>query len=94
MLLTGAGGSRSLSATGAQPHPGDPVALHFSVATPTGQLHFRTQAKIARMLDSGNGIGVRFDDGLPDNAFDCLIEFAIASGMLSRSGAGVGETSK
>ena len=92
MLLTGAGGSRSLSATGAQPHPGDPVALHFSVATPTGQLHFRTQAKIARMLDSGNGIGVRFDDGLPDNAFDCLIEFAIASGMLSRSGAGVGET--
>ena len=92
MLLTGAGGSRSLASTGAQANPGDPVALHFSVATPTGQQYFRTQATIARMLSSGNGIGVRFESGLPDDAFDCLIEFAIASGTLSRSAAGEGET--
>ncbi|MCZ6642482.1 MAG: PilZ domain-containing protein, partial [Gammaproteobacteria bacterium] len=92
MLLTGAGGSRSLTATGAQANPGDPIALHFSVATPNGQQHFRTQATIARMLSSGNGIGVRFDDGLAEEAFECLIEFAVASGMLPRSAAVGGET--
>ncbi len=85
MLLTGAGGSRSLVATGANANPGDQIALHFSVATPHGQRHFRTQATIARLTDSGNGVGVRFSDGLPDDAFSSLIEFAIASGMLSRS---------
>jgi diguanylate cyclase (GGDEF)-like protein len=85
MLLTGTGGSRSLTATGAEARAGDQVALHFSVASPSGQQHFRTQAKIARVLESGNGMGVQFDDGLPDDAFNSLIEFAVASGMLSRS---------
>ena len=85
MLLSGAGGARSLTATGANPQPGDEVALHFSVATPTGQQHFRTQAKIARLTDTGNGIGVQFDSGMPQDAFDTLIEFAKASGMLARS---------
>lgn len=74
-----------MTATGANPQPGDEVALHFSVATPTGQQHFRTQAKIARLTDSGNGIGVQFDSGMPQDAFDTLIEFAKASGMLARS---------
>ncbi|MCZ6640550.1 MAG: DUF1631 family protein, partial [Gammaproteobacteria bacterium] len=92
MLLTGAGGSRSLTATGAQAKSGDPIALHFSVATPSGQQHFRTQATIARILGSGNGIGVRFDTGLAEEAFECLIEFAVASGMLPRSAAVEGET--
>ncbi|MCZ6617131.1 MAG: DUF1631 family protein, partial [Gammaproteobacteria bacterium] len=69
----------------------DPVALHFAVATPTGQRHFRTHARIARILDSGNGMGVVFEKGLADDAFDCLIEFAIASGMLSHSAAGLVE---
>lgn len=87
MLLTGTGGARSLAATGADAHLGDQVALHFSVATPKGQMHFRTQATIARVTDAGNGIGVRFDEGVPDDAFSSLIEFAIASGMLSRSAA-------
>ena len=91
MLLTGTGGSRSLSATGATASPGDTVALHFSVATPKGQRHFRTQATIARVTDAGNGIGVRFDEGVPDDAFTSLIDFAIASGMLSRSAAEAGE---
>ncbi len=85
MLLTGTGGSRSLTATGAEAQEGDQVALHFSVASPAGQKHFRTQATIARILESGNGMGVQFDDGLPDEAFGTLIEFAVASGMLSRS---------
>jgi hypothetical protein len=85
MLLTGTGGSRSLASTGASAHPGDEIALHFSVATPKGQKHFRTQAEIARVTDSGQGIGVRFTQGVPDDAFSSLIEFAIASGMLSRS---------
>ncbi len=90
MLLTGTGGSRSLAATGADANPGEQVALHFSVATPNGQRHYRTQATIARVTDAGNGIGVRFDDGVPDDAFSSLIEFAIASGMLSRSAAEAG----
>ena len=55
MLLTGGAGSRSLDATGAGAKPGDSVALHFSVATPQGQEHFRTQAKVARLLENGNG---------------------------------------
>jgi len=85
MLLTGTGGPKSLSATGAQPKAGDEIALHFSVATPKGQKHYRTQASIARLTDAGNGMGVLFDTGMPDDAFGSLIEFAIASGMLSRS---------
>ena len=85
MLLTGTGGSRSLAATGAEARAGDQISLHFSVASPEGQKHFRTQAKIARVLESGSGMGVRFENGLPDNAFNSLVEFAIASGMLSSS---------
>ncbi|MEQ8859285.1 MAG: DUF1631 family protein [Pseudomonadales bacterium] len=84
MLLTGAGASRSLNATGAEPKPGDEIAVHFSVPTPTGQQHFRTQASIARLLENGNGIGVLFDQGLPQKAFDALIEFGVASGLMSR----------
>ena len=90
MLLAGAGGSKSLSATGTEPKSGDSVALHFSVATPEGQKHFRTKATIARITDTGNGIGVRFDEGVPNDAFASLIEFAIASGMMSRSVAEAG----
>jgi len=84
MLLTGGGGSRALTATGATFKPGDQIALHFSVASPSGQKHFRTQAIIARLLDSGAGVGVRFDPAMPEDAFNALIEFAIASGMMSR----------
>ena len=91
MLLAGAGGTRSLGATGANPQEGDDIAVHFSVASPTGQKHYRTQAKIARVSDSGNGLGVRFLQGMPEEAFNSLIEFAIASGMLSRSAAGGAE---
>jgi diguanylate cyclase (GGDEF)-like protein len=80
MMLTGGAGSRSLEATGADIKAGDAIALHFSVASPTGQQHFRTQAKIARVLDSGNGLGVVFESGLESSAFDSLVEFAIASG--------------
>jgi diguanylate cyclase (GGDEF)-like protein len=87
MLLTGAGASRSLTATGADAQPGDAIAVHFSVPTPTGQAHFRTQATIARMLESGNGIGVMFDQGMPRNAFDALIEYGVASGLMARDTA-------
>ncbi|MEM9622309.1 MAG: DUF1631 family protein [Pseudomonadota bacterium] len=80
MLLTGGSGSRSLEATGANPKSGDTVALHFSVATPKGQEHFRTQAKIARVLDSGNGLGVCFASGLDTQAFKTLVDFAVAAG--------------
>ncbi len=84
MLLTGAGASRSLTATGAEPSPGDAIAVHFSVPTPTGQQHFRTQATIARLLENGNGIGVMFDQGMPQKAFEALIEFGVAAGLMSR----------
>ncbi|HEX7037467.1 MAG TPA: DUF1631 family protein [Pseudomonadales bacterium] len=83
MLLTGAGAARSLAATGADPKRGDPIAVHFSVPTPVGQKHFRTQATIARLLESGNGIGVLFDQGLPKDAFQALIDFGVASGTMA-----------
>ncbi|MCZ6709171.1 MAG: DUF1631 family protein [Gammaproteobacteria bacterium] len=85
MLLTGTGGSRSLIATGAEVCEGDDVALHFSVATPDGQKHFRTRAKIARILQAGNGMGVRFENGLSEDALTSLMEFSVASGMMARS---------
>ena len=80
MMLTGGSGSRALEKTGAPVNAGETVALHFSVATPTGQEHFRTQAQIARVLDGGNGLGVRFVQGLDERAFQTLLDFAVASG--------------
>jgi hypothetical protein len=83
MMLTGGAGSRSLDATGAQTKAGDSVALHFSIATPRGQEHFRTQAKVARVLDGGNGLGVCFESGLESRAFKNLVDFAVASGTAA-----------
>jgi diguanylate cyclase (GGDEF)-like protein len=87
MLLVGTGGSRSLLATGADPKPGDSLNLHFTVPTPQGEQHFRMQAIIARVLDSGGGMGIRFPTGLPQKAFDALMDFAVASGMVAGSAA-------
>ncbi|HTO57232.1 MAG TPA: PilZ domain-containing protein, partial [Pseudomonadales bacterium] len=87
MLLIGSGGSRSLVATGAEPRPGDPLNLHFSVPTPQGEQHFRMQAQISRVLDSGNGMGIRFPTPLQPRAFEVLMDFAVASGMVSNSAA-------
>ena len=83
MLLTGGSGSRALGATGANAKKGDVVALHFSVATPGGQEHFRTQARIARLTDSGNGMGVMFENGLEKRALETLLDFAVASGTTA-----------
>ena len=80
MLLSGGSGTRSWEATGAEAGAGDDVALHFSVASPSGQRHFRTRARIARVLEGGNGLGVSFDDGLDQAAFKALLDFAVASG--------------
>ncbi|MEM7003282.1 MAG: DUF1631 family protein, partial [Pseudomonadota bacterium] len=82
MLLAGSGGHRSLEACGAEAKAGDPVRLHFSVATPTGQEHYRTQARIARILENGNGMGVSFEDGLDERAFKRLADFAVAAGTM------------
>ncbi len=78
MLLTAANGNQRLSE---MVKPADLLALHFSVATPEGQQHFRTQAIVARLLDGGGGIGVRFQTGLPDEAQQALMKFSAASGM-------------
>ena len=91
ILLTGGAGSRSLVATGADVVAGEEIALHFSVATPAGQSHFRTRARVARVLDDGNGLGVSFPEGLEEDAFAALMDFAIASGtavpeVTSRAG--------
>jgi len=83
MLLAGGGGSRSLQATGADAKAGDLVALHFTVATPQGQEHYRTQAKIARVMDGGNGLGVCFESGLEERAFKSLVDFAVAVGTVA-----------
>jgi hypothetical protein len=53
LLLTSAAGGRPVGHGGTQPAAGVAVALHFSVATPTGPVHFRTRALVARVLDSG-----------------------------------------
>ncbi|MEM1229520.1 MAG: DUF1631 family protein [Pseudomonadota bacterium] len=78
MLLTGSRGHRidtdNISA-------GDMVALHFSVASPQGQHHFRTQANVVRILDAGAGIGVQFPDGVPEEAYSSLQAFSIAAGL-------------
>jgi diguanylate cyclase (GGDEF)-like protein len=89
MLLVGAGGSRSLVATGAEPKAGDPLHVHFSVPTQTGEKHLRMQASIVRLTDSGGGMGIRFTSELPADAFAALMDFAVASGMVSRSAAGL-----
>ena len=83
MLLTGGAGSRSLEATGAEVQSGDKVALHFSVATPMGQEHFRSEATVARVLHGGNGLGVCFENGLDQKAYKTLIEFAVAAGTAA-----------
>ena len=80
MLLSGAGGTRSWDATGADAGPGEDVALHFSVASPSGQQHFRTRARIARVLDGGNGLGVVFTEGIEARAFKALLDYAVAAG--------------
>src|SRR5262249_23234140 len=87
MLLIGSGGTRSLVATGADPKAGDPLNLHFSVPTPQGEQHFRMQAVISRVLDSGNGMGIRFPTPLQPRAFEVLMDFAVASGMVTNSAA-------
>jgi diguanylate cyclase (GGDEF)-like protein len=87
MLLVGTGGSRSLLATGAEPRAGDPLNLHFSVPTPQGEQHFRMQATISRVVDSGNGMGIRFPMPLSPKAFEVLMDFAVASGMVTNSAA-------
>src|SRR5262245_20089962 len=87
MLLMGSGGTRSLAATGADPRPGDSIALHFSVPTPNGEQHFRMQALISRVLDSGNARGIRFPTPLQPKAFGVLMDFAVASGMVATGAA-------
>lgn len=63
--------------------PGTAIALHFSVASPTGQQHFRTQPSIIRYLNGGTAVGVRFGEGMPVAAFDALKAFTIAAGYAS-----------
>jgi len=84
MLLTGSGGSGSLLAAGSVYEEGAQISLHFSVATPSGQLHFRLPCVVARVLDNGAGMGIRYPEGLPADVFDALLEYAVASGTVSR----------
>ncbi len=92
MLLSGAGGTRSWDATGADAGPGEDVALHFSVASPSGQQHFRTRARIARVLDGGNGLGVVFTEGIEARAFKALLDYAVAAGTAVPDGLSAAET--
>ncbi len=86
MLLEGNGGPGSLDATGADAKAGDTVALHFSVALPDGQKHFRTQARVARILGSGEGMGIHFPGGLPEDAYDALMAYEAVSNPCGESG--------
>ncbi len=86
-MLVGTGGSRSLSATGAEFKGNDPLSVHFSVPTPTGDKHFRMQATVARLLGNGSGMGIRFQGPMAQGAFQALMDFAVASGMVAPSTA-------
>jgi hypothetical protein len=47
-------------------------------------VHFRTRALVARVLDSGNGLGVHYPDGMPRDAFEHLIQYSVAAGLMPR----------
>ncbi|MEM1432465.1 MAG: DUF1631 family protein [Pseudomonadota bacterium] len=80
MLLAGSSGQRF----DAESTPsGTAIALHFSVASPDGQKHFRTQPKIVRFLNEGTALGVQFDGGMPDTAYDALRSFTVAAGYAA-----------
>ncbi len=76
MLLTSDDGARSLTATGANPQRDDPVNIHFSVPLDGAVRHFRLQALIARVLESGSGMGVRFPQPLSGIALRALEQHA------------------
>ena len=80
MLLAGGRGSRSLKSAG-NIVVGEEVALHFSVPSPEGQNHYRTRAKVVRVLPDSNGVGVYFNDGMEDEVFDALKSYAVATGI-------------
>ncbi len=83
VLLVGAGGSRSLQATGSESRPGDKVDLHFSVPTEFGEKHFRLGAIIARFTSQNMSVGVRFESPLEPEIFSALMDFAVASGVVA-----------
>ncbi|MEM7220978.1 MAG: DUF1631 family protein [Pseudomonadota bacterium] len=82
MLLTGAQNKVLAAVEGFV--PGAPIDVHFSVATPRGAVHFRLPAVIARLLDNATGLGIVYRGGLPIDAFDALMEYAVASGTVTR----------
>ena len=82
MLLAGSG-SGVVPRKGLGMGQGEEIALHFSVPTPEGQQHYRTTAAVARVVDGGNGVGVHFGEGMPSDAFDQLLKYAVASGLAS-----------
>ncbi|MFK7914811.1 MAG: DUF1631 family protein [Pseudomonadales bacterium] len=84
MLLTG---SRGHKVDDGSVEAGDVVALHFSVASPEGQKHFRTEATVARVLNGGSGIGVQFPTGIPPDAYNTLHAFSVAVGLAADPGA-------
>ena len=80
----GGSGAQSFARTGADAKLGDPVAIHFTLATPDGQEHFRTQAQIARFLDGDTGIGVKFTEALDETMLNALVDFSRASGVMAQ----------
>ncbi|MEM9743179.1 MAG: DUF1631 family protein [Pseudomonadota bacterium] len=66
--------------------PGTSIALHFSVASPDGQKHFRTQPTVVRYLNGGSALGVQFENRMPDPAFDALQQFTVAAGYAEGEG--------
>ena len=86
LLLMSARSGMPLSSSHPHLSAGDDVSVHFSVATSSGQQHFRSSARIARVTETG--MGVFFADGLPDGAFDAMVDYGIAAGMLSPAAMG------
>lgn len=86
LLLMTARSGMPLSSSHPHLKAGEDVSVHFSVATSTGQQHFRSSARIARITDVS--MGVFFPDALPDGAFDAMVDYGIAAGMLSPAAVG------
>jgi hypothetical protein len=83
MLLMSEPGQPTLPQVGADPRAADPVHIHFSLPEGNGQRHFRLRALIARVFDTGAGVGVRLPDGMDPAILTALERFAGAGATSS-----------
>ena len=83
MLLMGSSGGRSLTGDGSEMVAGDTVDLHFSVSSQGQTQHHRMRARVARVLQGGQGLGISFAEGLAPDIYAQLMSVAVATGLAT-----------